>query len=386
VGERKGLGRPAQNANENEDEDVPGVSNSLKASFSKRFVGGPEIRLRDFELADSAGITVLFGSSGVGKTTVLRCLAGLEKPDEGTIRVDGRVWVDVQGGIFVPPRERRVGFVPQDYALFPHLDVESNIGYGLHGEPREERRRRGGEAIEWLKLGGLEKRLPRELSGGQQQRVALARAVVRRPCLLLLDEPFSAVDLPTRQRLRSEMRAVVSALNIPTVIVTHDRTDGLALGDRIAVMHAGEIVQQGKPSEVFSRPASVEVASVVAIETVQPGKVVGAGDLVTIAVGEARLTALGGELPTGTTEVYVCIRAEDVILMKGQPGQSSPRNALSALVRDVGQEGAMRRIDLDCGFPLMALLTKQACEELALAPGQRLLALIKAPHVHLIPR
>jgi molybdate transport system ATP-binding protein len=362
------------------------MSNSLKASFSKRFGDGPEIRLRDFELAEGAGITVLFGPSGVGKTTVLRCLAGLEKPDAGTIQVDGQVWVDVHRRIFVPPRERRVGFVPQDYALFPHLDVESNIGYGLYGEPRAEKRRRSTEAIEWLKLGGLEKRLPRELSGGQQQRVALARAVVRRPCLLLLDEPFSAVDLPTRQRLRSEMRALVSALNLPTVIVTHDRTDGIALGDRIAVMHAGEVVQQGRPSEVFSRPASLEVASVVAIETIQPGRVVGAGDLVTIAVGEARLTALGGELPPGTTEVYVCIRAEDVILMKGQPGQSSPRNALSALVREVGQEGAMRRIDLDCGFPLMALLTKQACEELALAPGQRLLALIKAPHVHLIPR
>jgi molybdate transport system ATP-binding protein len=358
----------------------------LKANFAKRFGNGPEIRVEDLRTTERDGITVLFGASGAGKTTVLRCLAGLEWPDEGSIYLGETAWVDVGRDFFLPARERQVGFVPQDYALFPHLSVEHNVGYGLNKLSSSQRHQRISEALALVQLEGVERRLPRELSGGQQQRVALARAIVTRPCLLLLDEPLSALDLPTRQRLRGELRALLKHLGIPTLLVTHDRAEAMTLGEHLVVMHEGRLVQQGTVPEVFSRPANLDVAAIVAVETVQPGCIVERGELATVTVRGVKLTALGRELPTTATEVYVCIRAEDVILVKGQPAKSSPRNVLRGKVCALTPEGPMRRIELDCGFPLMALLTKQACEDLALEPGVEVMALIKAPQIHLIPR
>ena len=359
---------------------------TLQASFARRFCGGPEIVLDGLEIPDQGAITVLFGVSGAGKTTVLRCLAGLDRPEEGMIRFGEEVWLDSARGIFVSPQRRQVGFVPQDHGLFPHLSVEHNIGYGLNHFSAAERRARIAEALKWLGLAGLGKRLPRELSGGQQQRVALARAVVRKPRMLLLDEPLSALDQPTRQRLRGELRSLLVHLGIPTVLVTHDRTEALALGDRLVIMDAGRIAQQGPVPEVFSRPANLAVAGIVAVETVQTGRVTSEGPLATVSVGAAKLTAVGSDLPPNTRDVYVCIRAEDVILTKGGAGRLSPRNSLPATVLGMRSEGPLVRIDLDCGFPLMALLTKQACEELSIAEGSTVVALIKAPQIHLIPR
>ena len=371
------------------------MSKGITATFTKRYPEGPEIRVEDLQTSGEAVVTVLFGPSGAGKTTVLRCLAGLERPEEGTIRFDGDLWSDAAEAVFVPPRDRRIGFVPQEYALFPHLSVGRNIAYGLGGRASSrastlteaERQTRIGETICWLGLEGLEERLPAELSGGQQQRVALARAVVTRPRLLLLDEPLSALDAPTRVRVRSDLRHTLCQFAIPTLLVTHDRTEALALGDELVVMDAGRIVQRGSVLEVFSRPTNLAVAGVVGVETVQPGRVLAAEEgLVTVEVAGKKLVALAPDLPSGTTEVYVCVRAEDVILVKGEPGQSSPRNALPALVRRLTREGAMVRVDLDCRFPLAALLTRNACEELTLAEGARVVALIKAPQLHLIPR
>ena len=358
----------------------------IEANFLKRFAGGPEIRVESLRTREQATVTVLFGPSGAGKTTVLRCVTGLMEPDEGSIIFGGATWSNAARRIFLPARERKIGFVPQDYALFPHLSVDRNIGYGLNGMNGHETRGRVLEMIKWLGLEGLERRLPRELSGGQQQRVALARAVARRPGLSLLDEPLAALDTPTRQRVRGELRGLLKESGIPTVLVTHDRTDALVLGDELVVMEGGRILQQGPVHEVFSRPANVAVAGIVAVETVQPGRVVERGELVTVLIGEQKLLAVGGDLPADSGDVYICIRAEDVILMKGEPGRSSPRNSLNAVVRGMMMEGAMVRIELDCGFALSALLTRQACEELGLQEGERAFALVKAPNVHLIPR
>ena len=356
----------------------------LRADFAKHFSGGPVIRADALEIA-GAGVTVLFGPSGSGKTTILRCLAGLETPDTGEISFGDEPWF-ARGQTVMPPKNRRVGFVPQDYALFPHLTVAANIAYGLHGRSAVEKKSRVAEMLNWLDLDGLAARLPRQLSGGQQQRVALARAVAREPKLLLLDEPLTALDTPTRQRLRGELRHRLRQLAIPTIVVTHDRLEALSLGDDLVVLDAGRIVQRGPVQDVFSRPANLTVAGIVAVETVQPGRVFAVENgLATVLVGDARLTAVAGDLPAGVTEVFACIRAEDVILSNDPELHSSPRNRLSAVVRTVASEGPMTRVELDCGFPLTAMLTKQACAELALRENSAVLALIKAPQIHLVP-
>ncbi len=362
------------------------MSAGIEARFVKRFPQGPEIRVEAALACEQATVTVLFGPSGAGKTTALRCLAGLLTPEEGSIRFRGETWSDAGTKTFLPARKRNVGFVPQEYALFPHLNVEKNLSYALSRWRAEDRRARVGELIAWLGLAGLEKRLPRELSGGQQQRVALGRAVASRPALLLLDEPLAALDAPTRSRLRTELRQLLRSAQTPTVLVTHDRTDALALGDELVVMDAGKVLQQGSPPDVFNRPLSLAVAAIVATETVQPGRVVQWGDLVTVAVASQRLTAVSTDLPPNVRDVFVCIRAEDVILLKGSVPKSSPRNALRAVVRELVPEGPMVRVELDCGFPLKAFLTKQASEELALQPSDEVLAMVKAPNVHLITR
>ncbi|MGA2244879.1 MAG: ABC transporter ATP-binding protein [Verrucomicrobiota bacterium] len=357
----------------------------LQANFSKKFACGPVIRADAFEVAAS-GVTVLFGPSGSGKTTILRCLAGLEQPDAGEIVWGTQTWF-ADGKNVTLPRDRQTGFVPQEYALFPHLTVAANIAYGLHGRSAAEKQSRVEEMLGWLGLDGLGSRLPGEISGGQQQRVALARAMARRPKLLLLDEPLTALDTPTRQRLRGELRRLLRQLAIPTVVVTHDRLEALSLGDDLVVLDEGCMVQRGPVQTVFSRPANLTVAGIVAVETVQPGRVVESQDgLATLLVGAARLTAMADDLPPGTTDIFACIRAEDVILSIDPELHSSPRNRLPAVVRAVVSEGPLVRIELDCGFPLTAVLTKQASLEMGLKEGSPVLALVKAPQIHLVPR
>jgi len=357
----------------------------LRASFTKKYARGPAIHVEALEITNP-GVTVLFGPSGSGKTTILRCLAGLETPDAGEIVFGSQPWF-AEGKSRVRPKHRNLGFVPQDYALFPHLTVAANIAYGLRGRTAAERNARVAELLTWLGLDGLSSRLPVELSGGQQQRVALARAVACQPKLLLLDEPLSALDTPTRLRLRTELRRLLRQFDIPTIFVTHDRLEALAIGDDLVIMDEGRIVQRGPVQEVLSRPANLSVAGIVAVETVQPGRVLDLENgLATVQVGPVRLMALVTDLPANTAEVFVCIRAEDVILSNDTEAQSSPRNRLAAIVLTLSNEGPLVRLELDCGFALTAILTKQACAELDLKEGARVYALVKAPQIHLVPR
>ena len=207
-------------------------------------------------------VTVFLGSSGSGKTTILRCLAGLERPHRGHIRFGDRTWFDASQAIQLPPDRRGLGFLFQDYALFPHMTVERNIAFaGLGGG--DAVMPRVAELLEAFRLRGLERRLPRQLSGGQQQRVALARAVFRRPKLLLLDEPLSALDRATADEVREELRALIRALGIPAYIVSHDRADALALADRMFVIDEGRIIQSGATREVFDAPQTLAAARLV---------------------------------------------------------------------------------------------------------------------------
>ena len=351
---------------------------------SLRYVGGPAVTAAFEAPAAGFSVTVLFGPSGSGKTTLLRCLAGLERP-QGSLRFGEEVWLDGRRNLFVPPERRRLGFVAQDAALFPHLSVLANVAYGLHQVARAARRQRALELLDLVGLRELAERLPGEISGGERQRVALARALAPRPRLLLLDEPLSALDAPSRQRLRRELRQTLRELALPCVLVTHDRTEALQLGDRIVVMDGGRVKQVDSVRRVFDRPADPEVARIVGMETVAAGTVVEvSAGLATVALGTARVVA---PAPEGLgSEAFVCIRAEDVILERRQGPETTARNRLAGRVGALHPEGAMVRLALDCGFPLESLITRVACEELALAPGVAIIALIKASAIHLIPR
>ena len=215
----------------------------------------------------------LFGPSGAGKTLTLQCLAGLITPDAGRIVVDDRVFLDTAAGVALPPQARRVGYVFQGYALFPHLSVAENVAFGLRDRPRAERARRGAEVLERLGLAGLERRYPRELSGGQRQRVALGRALAIDPALLLLDEPLSALDAPLRRALRDELRELLAAWGTAAVVVTHDFTEAYRLADRIVVYEAGRVIQSAPRAELLWRPASEAVARIMGLSNVLRGTV-----------------------------------------------------------------------------------------------------------------
>ena len=223
----------------------------------------------DVEWSAGDGVAALFGPSGAGKTLTLQCLAGLVRPDAGRIVVDAQVLFDSVAGIDVPPQRRRVGYVFQGYALFPHLTVRGNVGFGLRA--RAERRRREDEVMARLGIEAFAERHPRELSGGQRQRVALGRALATDPALLLLDEPLSALDLPLRQALRDELRSVLTDWGIAAVLVTHDLTEAYRLGDRIVVYEEGRVIQAAPRAELLSQPSSRSVARIMGIRNLVQG-------------------------------------------------------------------------------------------------------------------
>jgi len=357
----------------------------LVADFEKRFPGPAVIRMALRRPASGFSTTVLFGPSGCGKTTVLRCLAGLERPEQGRIELGGEVWFDADRAVSVPPQRRGIGYLSQDYALFPHLTVGQNIGYGLSKLPPDRRRDLVGNLLGRFQLAGLQDRMPRQLSGGEQQRVALARAIARKPRLLLLDEPLSALDGPTRHELRRELRQLLAVAAVPTVLVTHDAVEAMTLADYVVVMDRGEVRQGGSVAEVFCHPADLTVARIVGVETVLRGRVVQVEDgLAKVMVGPIEIVAFSASAITG--EVDVCIRPEDVTLQRQSTVQGGIRNRWRAEVRSVVAEGALLRVTLDCGFPLIAVITKPTVEELELREGQVLTALVKATAIHLIPR
>jgi len=270
----------------------------------KRFGREPVLRGIDLRVAEGA-ILALLGPSGCGKTTLLRSLAGLERADAGTVSIGGRPVVGP--GVDVPPERRRVGMVFQDWALFPHLDVGANVGYGL---PRKERSPdRIESALDLVGLAGMARRQPGTLSGGQQQRVALARAIAPEPSVLLLDEPFSNLDTTLRVQVRTELHHLLVDLGVTAVFVTHDQEEAFVLGDEVAVMLEGEIVQQATPAELYAHPATPWVAEFVGDANLLSAEA--AGGSARTALGEVALLA-GGDGPT-----TVLLRPEDLRLVTG---------------------------------------------------------------------
>ncbi len=261
-------------------------------------------------------IGVLIGPSGCGKTTLLRAVAGLERLHGGRIEMQGEVLSDASSGLHVAPEARRIGMVFQDYALFPHLSVADNVGFGLRHLPKSERRTRAHEVLEWVGLAHAAQRAPHQLSGGQQQRIALARALAPRPRLMLLDEPFSSLDVDLRERLAQEVRGILKLSGTPALFVTHDQFEAFALGDVIGVMNRGILEQWDDAYTLYHRPASRFVADFIGHGVFTPARIVECehGHCVMTPLGELHDMAgcpLPDAYPRGECEVL--FRADDIV-------------------------------------------------------------------------
>lgn len=286
----------------------------------------------DAELACApAEVLALVGPSGSGKSSLLRCIAGLLTPAEGRIVCAGETWLDTARGVNVPTPRRRIGFVFQSYALFPHLTALENVMEGLGDLPPGARRARAKALLDMVHLGGLEDRRPRRLSGGQQQRVAVARALARDPHVLLLDEPFSAVDRSTREKLYGELAELRRQLRMPVILVTHDLDEATMLADRMCILSHGKTLQSGAPLEVLQRPASVAVARLTGMKNIFDGEVVrhdpGTGTTTLAWQGRRLPVALQEAFPPGSAVAWA-VPADGVLLLGPDAASRGSRDTL----------------------------------------------------------
>jgi molybdopterin-binding protein len=328
-------------------------------------------------------VLAVIGPNGAGKTTLLQVLALLEKPADGEVMYEGR---PVRGGKLA--LRRRMALMMQEPLLLRRSVAENvETGLKLRGVRRSERRLRVRRWLERFGVAHLAERPARKLSGGEAHRVSLARAFALEPEVLLLDEPFSALDQPTREGLLEELATVLGETGLTTVFVTHDRNEALRLGTRVAVLVSGELRQVGPAADVFAAPVDEEVASLVGAETVIPGKRVSAQEgLIGVQVGSQLIEAVANGVIS--EDLLVVLRPEDVILtvMEEHAPASSARNRLRGTVARITPVGHQARVVVDCGFPLVSLITKQSLEDLGLQVGQQITATFKAHAVHLIPR
>ncbi|MFG6118707.1 sulfate/molybdate ABC transporter ATP-binding protein [Thalassobacillus sp. B23F22_16] len=268
----------------------------------------------DFEV--NSGVTGIIGPSGCGKSMTLQCLAGLQTPDSGEIRLDDQILYHSGDQINVKPKDRKIGYVFQNYALFPHMTVEENITYGLKGKSHEEKKQRADDMIEKVQLAGLEDHFPEQLSGGQQQRVALARTLVTEPELLLLDEPFSALDYHVKHILEQELIRILEEYYTGTVLlVTHNMEEAYRLCDHLILYDQGQIVQSGKKEDVFQRPATVSAARVIGCQNIFPVQsVTEAGDHLACKIGDLNLQIPNQPVPEAVD--HMGIYAENIHFRK----------------------------------------------------------------------
>jgi len=327
--------------------------------------------LREFTLELSLtcdGPLAVAGPSGAGKSTLLRLLAGLDTPTHGRIEVDGERWFG--GGVDLPAERRRVGFVFQEYALFPHLDVRANVGFGAEGRPVDD-------LLERLGIARLARQRPGRLSGGERQRVALARALARRPKLLLLDEPLSALDPATRGTVGAELASILRESGLPALVVSHSFDDAAVIAPQMAVIERGRITQEGSVDELLASPATPFVA-----------QFAGTNHLTGNAVGRLVSLDQGGEVLLAEPHsgpVAVLIAPWEVTLDKGAPPPTgSALNHIRGRVQRLGPFGSRVRVVLDGG--LTAEITKDSAERMGLATGDEVVASFKATGTRVVSR
>ena len=360
----------------------PVVAPELSVRLRKSFAGGEKLLFTlDVEFTAAAGFTILFGASGAGKTTVLDCIAGLQRPGAGRIVIGGSTLFDSATALDVRPNRRAVGYLMQSLALFPHMSVRGNVEYGLNGLGGPERQARVGQVLEAFRISELAERRPGEISGGERQRAALARTLVTRPRVLLLDEPLTALDAVTKSQIVDDLRAWNREQQIPILYVTHQREEVFALGENVIAMDAGRIVAKGSPHEVLRRPQSETVAQLAGFENIfecifsaeHPEQ----GTMTCRVAG----TTLDLEVPLSRVDtarrVTVGIRAGDILLASGAPQGLSARNVFQGTITLLEQRDVMVVAKVDCGVELEVHITPGAREALKLSVGGKVWLVVK---------
>ena len=371
----------------NHYDQVQSRSDALRVRLQKRVNAAFQLEV---DVSIRPGINILFGPSGAGKTTLLDCVAGLSKPETGEISIGSRCLFDPSENIDVPVTKRNVGYVFQDLALFPHLSVEANIGYGLAALPESERRWRVVESMESLQIAALGLRRPSELSEGERQRVALARALVTKPSVLLLDEPLAALDLPVRMKIADDLRRSVQNMAIPVLYVTHSRDEVFMLGENLLVLEGGKVIAEGTPHQVLSAPRMETVAQLSGFENIFDAEVTSIHE--DRGTMSCRLASLDNSIDLETPLVRaklgerlrVGISAGDILLATEKPAGLSARNVLKGRLISMGRRDAIIVARVNCGVEFAAHLTLGARDSLALAPGREVWVIIKTHSCHLL--
>jgi molybdenum ABC transporter ATP-binding protein len=339
--------------------------------------------LREFELDIAFEVSpsktlVIIGPSGCGKTTTLNTVAGLTRPDDGHISLDGRALWDREARIDVPTEQRHVGYVFQDFALFPHMSAGANVAYGLRARraPKDETSKRVEEALKLLGILQLKERKPGALSGGERQRVALARAIACDAKILLLDEPMGSLDAQTRNRVRGELQGLLQSLGRVAIMVTHDYIDALTFGDQICVMDRGRLLQNGERQEILRHPRSRFVAELTGVNfyqgTISSSRIDG---LAEVWVGDTCVYAERGRQEMGDT--LLAFFPSDVTVSRERPAGLS-RNVFSSRVRAIVHMGDKVRLSLNGSLAMNAEVTATALEKLDLAEGDNIYASVSA--------
>jgi molybdate transport system ATP-binding protein len=366
----------------------------LEARFSRKNRGGEQKKIQGFELnvkfTAIPGITIILGPSGAGKTTLLDCVAGLRMQDTGAIVINNRILFDSERKVNLAVQHRKVGYVFQDLALFPHRTATQNIQYGLRHLSSAERASRTSTILETFRIAHLRNRRPGEISGGERQRVALARALVTDPCVLLLDEPLSALDAPTKASIVDDLRAWNQAHRIPILYVTHNREEVSALGERVIVLERGCVTAQGTPQEVLAAPRQETVALLAGFENIFDAKVVATHeDRGTLT---CRIDGCEVELETplvraqASSRLRIGIRAGDILLATVKPIGLSARNVLPGKLISITQRDMVVFAKIDCGVEMMVHLTLAARDTLQLRPEGKVWIIIKTYSCHLMAR
>lgn len=362
---------------------------------------GLKIRLRqdspiplDVALACPPGeLLALVGPSGSGKSTILRSIAGLYRPHQAEVVVDGEVWSDTSAGTDVPTWQRRVGLVFQSYGLFPHMTALANIEAALGHVPQADRSGRASDLLSLVNLDGLEARCPAELSGGQQQRVAVARALAREPKVLLLDEPFSAVDKMTRGRLYRELAAIRQRLDMPIILVTHDLDEALMLADTLCLLHRGSVLQTGKPIDVLQRPATVDAARLVGQRNIFPAKVVGhcLDRSITRIVWRARELEVRHQpqWAPGSDIAWLIPPSKIILHRRDRPSRGEAENPVTGIISNFIALGdtmiSIVRLDGAEARTLTFHVSRHVAERNRLGVGERVGLSLLAEAIHLMP-